>query len=84
MSSSIGTISGGSLMIRRSPSTTCVSFSKACMLSLVRALAMLAPAFFSRLGSTPRVNSSNASSIGKLAYQTSRLLMPAKTAIVSL
>ena len=43
-SSSIGTISGGSLMIRRSPSTTWVSLASACMLSCVRALATFASA----------------------------------------
>ena len=40
-SSSTGSISGGSLMMRGSPSTTCVSFENACMLSRVRALARL-------------------------------------------
>ncbi len=43
--SSIGTISGGSAMILRSPSTSWVSLANACMLSLVRALATFARAF---------------------------------------
>jgi len=45
-SSSIGTINGGSLMIRGSPSTRWVSFSNACMLSFVRDLAISASARF--------------------------------------
>ena len=40
-SSSSGTISGGSLMIRRRPSTTVVSLHSACVLSRVWALASI-------------------------------------------
>jgi hypothetical protein len=39
-SSSIGTTSGGSLMIERRPSLTVVSFASACVLSRVRAFAI--------------------------------------------
>ena len=52
-SSSTGTISGGSLMMRGSPSTRWVSLSNACMLSFVRDLSRMASAFFSRFGSSP-------------------------------
>ena len=82
-SSSIGTISGGSLMMRGSPSTRWVSFSNACMLSLVRDFSMLASAFFSRFGSTPAVNSATACSTDRCAYQTSRLRICAKAVIAS-
>jgi len=82
-SSSIGTISGGSLMIRRLPSTIAVSLSKACMLSFVRDFATSASTFFSRFGSTPRVNSANACSTDRCEYQRSRLRIFANARIAS-
>ena len=48
--SSIGTISGGSPMMRSSPSTTSVSFPNALMLSLVRPLATFASRALDGLG----------------------------------
>ena len=72
-SSSTGTIRGGSLMIRRWPSTTVVSLPSACMLSRVRALATSFSARCSRpLASWPP-NWLSASSTSRCAYQTASI-----------
>ena len=80
---SIGTISGGSPTIRGSPSTTWVSFLKACMLSLVLALSS---AFSARLsiafGASCRIVDIR-SSTSRCEYQTSRLVLPANSRSVS-
>ena len=70
-SSSIGTISGGSEMIRGSPSTRRVSLSKAFMLSLVRDFASSrSRRFFSALVA-PASHSRLTSSASRRAYQMS-------------
>ncbi len=81
--SSIGTISGGSLTIRGSPSTTSVSFENARMLSFERALAKF---FSKRLTCFPLPCSATTLAIcstSMWAYQTSRLLIVAKFLIAS-
>ena len=81
ISSSSGTSSGGSAMIRGLPSTMRVSLATSCMLSLVRALARplstsLRCRSFSWDSNCTRIWSRSA-----CAYQTSRLVMPAKLRI---
>ena len=78
ISSSIGTRSGGSEIMRGRPSTIRVSFPSSCMLSLVRALARpLSRTFFCRSRSWV-LNCARSWSMSACAYQTSRLVIPAK------
>ena len=76
------TMSGGSEMMRRSPSTTEVNLRKACIESFVCALATLLRARFSSLASWPCwANAAAMVSTSILLYQISRFVMPAKLAI---
>ena len=70
--SSTGTIIGGSLMIRRRPSTTVVSLAAAFMLSLVWALASSFSASLYLFALTWDLNSAMVGSMSRCAYQTSR------------
>ena len=79
--SSIGTISGGSAMIRGSPSTMRVSLEKAVMLSLVRALARVFSVRLTCLALNCDPNSCSTLSMSRWAYQTSRFFIAAKPAI---
>ena len=74
----MGTMSGGSLMMRRFPSTSVVSFEKACMLSCVRALARLASVLLRVIGFTCLPSWATAWSMSSFAYQTSRFVWEAK------
>ena len=79
-SSSMGWMSGGSLMMRRWPSTMWVSLSRACMLSRVRALATVAsPRLAERRSSWVFICSSNGCA-SRRQYQTSRLVIAATRA----
>jgi hypothetical protein len=80
-SRSIGTTSGDWSTIRTSPSTTCVSFENADMLSLVRALAIALRVPFTARGLNCVAYFSSTVSTSKREYQTSRLPMPAKPAM---
>ena len=64
-------------MILRSPSTSWVSLAKACMLSLVRALAKFALAFACCFLVAAACSCSNSASTSIWAYQISRLRIPA-------
>ena len=75
------TIRGGSLTIRRSPLTTVVSFEKARMLSLVRALAISASTGASCLAVNCRRSSASSRSTSRWWYQTFRLGAPARLSI---
>ena len=82
-SSAIGTISGGSEMMRGSPSTTCVNLANAFMLSFVRAFATprsIALACFLSFWARRFATMSVASS---LEYQTPRLFIAANSRIAS-
>ena len=87
VSSSIGTINGGSLMIRRAPFTV-VSFPIACRLSRVWAFATqrwvalrLALSFLRFRALSVDLNSVTASSTSRCAYQTARIVWVAKARI---
>ena len=80
-SSSIGWISGGSLMMRRSPSTMWVSLSSAWMLSRVRALAMFAAARLRDRESTSVRMLASSASTSIWAYHTSRFVIVANSDI---
>ena len=81
--SSIGTISGGSLAILGSPSTFFVSFASALTLSLDRALARLRSKRFSCFADASAANRPASSSTSMRAYQMSRFDMLAKSRIAS-
>ena len=80
-SSAIGTISGGSLTIRASPSTICVSLEAADVLSRVRALASAFEVRLTIFGFSCSASSSIVSAMSRRAYQTSRLVIAAKRII---
>ena len=77
----IGTISGGSATIRRSPSTTRVSLEKADMLSRVRALARLFSVRLAIFAVICEPSSPSAASTSRCEYHTSRFFIAAKLAI---
>ena len=68
--SSTGTISGGSLRIRRRPSTRVVSLPSACVLSWVWALASIASTAWYRSALTWDRNVPIVSSMSRCAYHT--------------
>ena len=74
-----GRSAADSSMIRASPSTTCVSFEKAVMLSLVRALATLLRGPLHELRLELRPSSCSALSISRREYHTSRFFMAANS-----
>ena len=67
----MGTISGGSLMIRRRPSLTVVSLASACVLSRVRAFAIWVLVWRTVFFGRSDLSRARASSTSKRAYQTS-------------
>ncbi len=74
-SSSIGTTSGGSLMIFRRPSTTVVSFLSTCMLSRLCALAKALRVRLRASVLTSGPTFSSTSSMSRRAYQTSSIFL---------
>ena len=68
-------------MIRGRPSTTRVSLATSCMLSLVRALAMPLSTILRCRAFSCDSNSARSWSTSACAYQTSRLVIPAKSRI---
>ena len=79
--SSIGTIVGGSLMIRRCPSTSVVSLASAEVLSLVWALASSFSNALSLFALIWDRNSAMAGSTSRCAYHTSRKVCSANSRI---
>ena len=79
--SSTGTIRGGSLTIRGSPSTTWVNLSKACMLSFVRALLTIFSALSRDFLSSSARSRGKPSCTCRREYQTSRLRIEANSRI---
>ena len=82
-SSEIGTISGGSLTIRGSPSTIRVSFLNAARLSLVRAFASLRSARLTTFELTSLDMRAKMSSMSMREYQRSSVRVEANAAIAS-
>ena len=82
-SSEIGTISGGSLTIRGSPSTTRVSFLNAARLSFVRAFATLRSARLTTFPLTSEEKRATMSSMSTREYQRSIVRIEANEAIAS-
>src|SRR3954470_12209092 len=74
-------MSGGSLAIRRSPSTSWGSLSNALMLSFDRALATLRSNCLRCFAVTSRLIRAAMSSTSRRVYQRSKVRMPAKLAI---
>ena len=80
-SSSIGTISGGTLMNRSSPSTSCVSLESARTLSFARALRAARRSASMSCSLTSASNRAASSFSSRRAYQTARLPIAAKRRI---
>ncbi len=76
-------MSGGSATICGRPSTIVVSLEKACMLSRVIALARASSTSLRRSGASPALMSFMIRSTSMRAYQTARLVCPAKSRIAS-
>ena len=78
--SRIGTISGGSPMMRRSPSTILVSFASAFVLSFVCAFSIVFWSILAPLRFVPPYSLSRRSA-SRRAYQTCRAVIAANAAI---
>ena len=76
-------MSGGSETMRAWPSTSCVSFEKAFMLSFVRAFASVCAILWACFVAWRRRSSSSSPAASSREYQSSRLLIVANRRIDS-